>query len=69
MAKREISNVRTSGAGTIERLIFYKTEASECQQIRVKGEFEGDPTPEEIKQISEVINKAADEIGKIVEQW
>lgn len=69
MAKHEISNVRTRGAGTIEKVISYKTENCEHQDIRVKGEFEGDPSPEEIKQISEVINKAADEIGKIVEQW
>mgnify|MGYP003187784816 CR=1 FL=1 len=52
-----------------EKLIFYKTEVSEHQEIRVRAEFEGDPEPEQIKQISEVVKKAAEEIGKIVEEW
>lgn len=65
MPKHEISNVRTRGTGAIEKLIFYKTEVSEHQEIRVRAEFEGDPEPEQIKQISEVVKKAAEEIGKI----
>lgn len=69
MPKHEISNVRTYGRGTIEKLIAYKTEVLECQEIRVRAEFEGDPEPEQIKQISEVVKKAAEEIGKIVEEW
>lgn len=64
MPKHEISNVRTRGTGAIEKLIFYKTEVSEHQEIRVRAEFEGDPEPEQIKQISEVVKKAAEEIGK-----
>lgn len=51
MPKHEISNVRTRGTGAIEKLIFYKTEVSEHQEIRVRAEFEGDPEPEQIKQI------------------
>lgn len=69
MPKHEISNVRTRGTGVIEKLILYKTEVSEHQEIRVRAEFEGDPEPEQIKQISEVVKKAAEEIGKIVEEW
>lgn len=69
MPKHEISNVRTRGMGTIEKKIAYKTEVLEYQEIRVKAEFEGDPEPEQIKQISEVVEKAAEEIGKIVEEW
>ena len=69
MPKHEISNVRTRGTGAIEKLIFYKTEVSEHQEIRVRAEFEADPEPEQIKQISEVVKKAAEEIGKIVEEW
>ena len=41
MPKHEISNVRTRGTGAIEKLIFYKTEVSEHQEIRVRAEFEG----------------------------
>ena len=55
--------------GTIEKKIAYKTEVLGYQEIRVKAEFEGDPEPEQIKQISEVVEKAAKEIGKIVEEW
>ncbi len=69
MPKHQISNVRTYGMGTIEKKITYKTEVLEYQEIRVKAEFEGDPKPEQIKQISEVVEKAAKEIGKIVEEW
>lgn len=69
MQRHEISNVRTRGTGTIEKVVSYKTEVLEYQEIRVKAEFEGDPTPEKIKQISEVIEKAAEEIGKIIEEW
>lgn len=69
MAKHEISNVRTRGTGEIQKRISYKTEICEYQEICVKAGFEGDPTPDELKQIAEVIEKAADEIGKIVEQW
>ena len=47
MPKHEISNVRTRGTGAIEKLIFYKTEVSEHQEIRVRAEFEGDPEPEQ----------------------
>lgn len=43
MPKHEISNVRTRGTGAIEKLIFYKTEVSEHQEIRVRAEFEGRP--------------------------
>lgn len=69
MPRRQVSNVRTRGMGTIEKKIAYKTEVLEYQEIRVKAEFEGDPEPEQIKQISEVVKKAAEEIGKIVEEW
>ena len=69
MPKHQVSNVRTRGMGTIEKKIAYKTEVLEYQEIRVKAEFEGDPEPEQIKQISEVVKKAAEEIGKIVEEW
>ena len=69
MPKHEISNVSTRGTGAIEKLIFYKSEVSVHQEIRVRAEFEGDPEPEQIKQISEVVKKAAEEIGKIVEEW
>ena len=69
MPKHQIANVRTRGMGTIEKKITYKTEVLEYQEIRVKAEFEGDPEPEQIKQISEVVEKAAKEIGKIVEEW
>ena len=69
MPRHQASNVRTRGMGTIEKKIAYKTEALEYQEIRVKAEFEGDPEPEQIKQISEVVEKAAKEIGKIVEEW
>lgn len=69
MSRHQVSNVRTRGTGAIEKIIFYKTEVSECQEIRVRAEFEGDPEPEQIKQISEVVEKAAKEIGKIVEEW
>lgn len=69
MPRHQVSNVRTRGMGTIEKKIAYKTEVLEYQEIRVKAEFEGDPEPEQIKQISEVVKKAAEEIGKIVEEW
>lgn len=69
MPRHQVSNVRTRGTGTIEKKIAYKTEVLEYQEIRVKAEFEGDPEPEQIKQISEVVEKAAKEIGKIVEEW
>lgn len=69
MSKHEISNVRTCGRGTIEKRISYKTEVLEYQEILVTAQFEGDTTPEKIKQISEVIEKAAEEIGKIIEEW
>lgn len=69
MPRHQVSNVRTWGMGTIEKKIAYKTEVLEYQEIRVKAEFEGDPEPEQIKQISEVVKKAAEEIGKIVEEW
>lgn len=69
MSKHEISNVRTYGRGTIEKRISYKTEVLEYQEILVIAQFEGDPEPEQIKQISEVVKKAAEEIGKIVEEW
>lgn len=69
MPRHRVSNVRTRGMGTIEKKIAYKTEVLEYQEIRVKAEFEGDPKPEQIKQISEVVEKAAKEIGKIVEEW
>ena len=69
MPKHQISNVRTRGMGTIEKKITYKTEALEYQETIVKAEVEGDPEPEQIKQISEVVEKAAKEIGKIVEEW
>ena len=69
MPKHEISNVRTRGTGAIEKLIFYKTEVSEHQEIRVRSEFEGDPEQEQIKHISEFVKKAEEEIGKIVEEW
>lgn len=69
MPRHQVSNVRTRGMGTIEKKIAYKTEVLEYQEIRVKAEFEGDPEPEQIKQISEVVEKAAEEIGKIVEEW
>ena len=71
MTIHEISNertVRTRGIGTIEKLISYKTEVSEYEEVRVRADFEGDQTPEQIKQISEVIAKATEEIGKIVEE-
>ena len=68
MPRHQVSNVRTRGMGTIEKKIAYKTEVLEYQEIRVKAEFEGDPEPEQIKQISEVVEKAAEEIGKIVEE-
>lgn len=69
MQKHEISNVRAYGRGTIEKRITYKTEVLEYQEILVTAQFEGDPEPEQIKQISEVVKKAAEEIGKIVEEW
>lgn len=69
MDGHNVSNVRTRGKGVIEKLIFYKTEKSEYQEIRVKAEFEGDPSPDKIKQISEVVERATKEIGKIVEEW
>lgn len=69
MPRHQVSNVRTRGMGTIEKKIAYKTEVLEYQEIRVKAEFEGDPEPEQIKQISEVVEKTAKEIGKIVEEW
>ena len=40
---------------------------SKYKEISVKAEFEESPTPEEIKQISEVIVKATNEIEKIME--
>lgn len=43
MPKHEISNVRTRGTGAIEKLISYKTEVSEYQEIRVRAEFEETP--------------------------
>lgn len=69
MSKHQVSNVRTRGKGAIEKIVSYKTEVSEYQEIRVRAEFEGDPEPEQIKRISEVVEKAAKEIGKIVEEW
>lgn len=69
MSKHEISNVRAYGRGTIEKRITYKTEVLEYQEILVTAQFEGDPEPEQIKQISEVVKKATEEIGKIVEEW
>lgn len=69
MQKHEVSNVRAYGRGTLEKKITYKTEELEYQEINVIAQFEGNPTPEKIKQISEVIEKAAEEIGKIVEEW
>ena len=69
MPQHEISNVRAYGRGTIEKRITYKTEVLEYQEILVTAQFEGDPEPEQIKQISEVVKKAAEEIGKIVEEW
>lgn len=69
MAKHEVIKVWKKAVGTIEKIISYKTEKIEYQEVRVKAEFEGDLTPEKIKQISEVVEKAAEEIGKIVEEW
>lgn len=69
MAKNEVTKVWKRAVGTIEKIISYKTEKIEYQEIRAKAEFEGNLTPEKIKQISEVIEKAAEEIGKIVEEW
>lgn len=74
MPKHEISNVRTRGTGAIEKLIFYKTEVSEHQEIRVRAEFEGDPEPEQIKRDkkkgdSEESPNEKERVDEFVNEW
>lgn len=68
MLKNNVSNVRKYGKGIIEKVIYFKTDDCECQEIRVNASFEGTPSPEQITRISEVIEKAAGEIERIVEE-
>ena len=68
MSKNNVLSVRKYGKGTIEKVIYFKTDDCECQEIRVNAFFEGTPSPEQIARISEVIEKAAEEIEKIVEE-
>ena len=58
-----------NGGTTIERIVDFGTDKHEYQQIRVTAYCEGMATPDEVKQIAEVIEKARDEIKKIVEEW
>lgn len=58
-----------TGGTTIERIVNFDTDKYKYQQIRVTVYCEGTATPDEVKQIAEVIEKARDEIKKIVEEW
>ena len=69
MENREVKKVWERGNGEIKKRISYSTEEIEYQEIVVKAEFEGNPTPEKIKQIAEVIEEAAKKVMKIVEEW
>lgn len=58
-----------NGGTTIERMVNFGTDKYEYEQIRVTAYYEGTAIPDEVKQIAEVIEKARDEIKKIVEDW
>lgn len=58
-----------NGGTTIERMVNFDTDKQKYQQIRVTAYCEGVATPDEVKQIAEVVEKARDEIKKIVEEW
>lgn len=58
-----------TGVTTIERIVNFDKDKHEYQQIRVTVYCEGTATPDEVKQIAEIIEKAKDDIKKIVEEW
>lgn len=57
------------GGTNIERIVRFDTDTCEYQQIKVSAYCEGAATPDEVKQIAEIIEKAKDDIKKIVEEW
>lgn len=63
----EITN--ETGGANIERKIFFKRDNHEYQQISVTAYCEGAVTPDETKQITEIVERAGKEIKKIVEEW
>lgn len=58
-----------NGGTNIKRKIYFKRDEHEFQSIEVEVYCEGEPSPEEIKRIAEIVETARDEIRKIVEQW
>ena len=57
-----------TGGTTVERKVFFKKENHDYQQISVTVFCDGVATPNEVKQITEIVERAKDEIKKVVEE-
>lgn len=58
-----------NGVITVERKVYFNRGEHEYQNICVSAQCEGTATPDEVKQITEIVEKASKEIKKIVEKW
>ena len=58
-----------NGGTTIERRIFFESNESKYQNIQVSVHCDGEPNPDEVKQIAKIVENARDEIEKIIGEW